>query len=183
MTEIDNFNDIDGLAALIQACDVIVTVSNTTAHLAAALGKPVLIMLPFSPGLLCIGTLSAPIARGIPARGYSGKTRLAIDPRCPTRQPGFRRTVVRDVGTPALRLDQISFDDRRVLYGARALVHHQPFVRPFDAEHPDLAVLDLHQPVGHVHDAPIVGGKDESGLVVAIALFHQLQDARAGFVI
>jgi len=50
--EIDNFNDIDGLAALIDACDIVVTVSNTTAHLAAALGKPVLVMLPFSPGLL-----------------------------------------------------------------------------------------------------------------------------------
>jgi tetratricopeptide (TPR) repeat protein len=51
LAEIDNFNDIDGLAALIDACDVIVTVSNTTAHLAAALGKPVLLMLPFSQGL------------------------------------------------------------------------------------------------------------------------------------
>lgn len=50
--EVDNFNDIDGLAALIGACDVIVTVSNTTAHLAAALGKPVLIILPSGPGLL-----------------------------------------------------------------------------------------------------------------------------------
>ncbi len=52
LEDIDNFNDIDGLAALIEACDVIVTVSNTTAHLAAAMGKPVLLMLPFSPGLL-----------------------------------------------------------------------------------------------------------------------------------
>ena len=52
VTEIDNFNDLDGLAALIEACDIIVTVSNTTAHLAAALGKPVLLMLPFSQGLL-----------------------------------------------------------------------------------------------------------------------------------
>jgi tetratricopeptide (TPR) repeat protein len=52
VAEIDNFSDIDGLAALIEACDIIVTVSNTTAHLAAALGKPVLVMLPFSPGLL-----------------------------------------------------------------------------------------------------------------------------------
>ena len=50
--EIDNFNDLDGLAALIEACDVILTVSNTTAHLAAAIGKPVLLMLPFSMGLL-----------------------------------------------------------------------------------------------------------------------------------
>lgn len=52
IAEIDNFNDIDGLAALIAACDVVVTVSNTTAHLAAALGKPTLVMLPFTTGLL-----------------------------------------------------------------------------------------------------------------------------------
>jgi tetratricopeptide (TPR) repeat protein len=43
---IDNFNDIDGLAALIAACDLVVTVSNTTAHLACALGKPTLVLLP-----------------------------------------------------------------------------------------------------------------------------------------
>lgn len=49
--EIDCFNDLDGLAALIDACDVILTVSNTTAHLAAALGRPVLLMLPYTTGL------------------------------------------------------------------------------------------------------------------------------------
>ena len=52
MPEIDNFNDLDGLAALISACDMVVTVSNTTAHLAAALGKPVIVLLSFSPSLL-----------------------------------------------------------------------------------------------------------------------------------
>lgn len=50
--EIDNHADIDGLAALIGACDVIVTVSNTTAHLASALGRKVFLLLPFSQGLL-----------------------------------------------------------------------------------------------------------------------------------
>jgi len=50
--EIDNFNDLDGLAALIEACDVVVTVSNTTAHLAGALGKPVYLILPNGSGLL-----------------------------------------------------------------------------------------------------------------------------------
>ena len=50
--EIDAFTDLDGLAALIEACDVIVTISNTTAHLAASLGRPVLLMLPHSQGLL-----------------------------------------------------------------------------------------------------------------------------------
>ena len=49
---IDRTNDIDGLAALIAACDLVVTVSNTTAHIAAALGKPVLVMLPYRIGKL-----------------------------------------------------------------------------------------------------------------------------------
>ena len=36
---VDNFNDLDGHAALIQACDFIVGCSNSSAHLAGALGK------------------------------------------------------------------------------------------------------------------------------------------------
>jgi len=47
---IDNLRDLDGLAALVEACDVIVTISNTTAHLAGALGKHVFLMLPRSVG-------------------------------------------------------------------------------------------------------------------------------------
>ena len=43
---VNNREDIDGLAALISACDVVVTISNTTAHLAGALSKPTLLMLP-----------------------------------------------------------------------------------------------------------------------------------------
>jgi tetratricopeptide (TPR) repeat protein len=43
---IDNKNDINELAALISACDIVITVSNSTAHLAAALGKPTLVLLP-----------------------------------------------------------------------------------------------------------------------------------------
>lgn len=50
LDEIDNTNDIDGLAALIEACDAVVTVSNTTAHLAGALGKPVWILVPHGQG-------------------------------------------------------------------------------------------------------------------------------------
>jgi tetratricopeptide (TPR) repeat protein len=45
LNDIDNKNDIDGLAALIEACDLVITVSNSTAHLAAALGKPTIILL------------------------------------------------------------------------------------------------------------------------------------------
>ena len=45
LDDIDNQNDIDGLAALIEACDIVITVSNSTAHLAAALGKPTIILL------------------------------------------------------------------------------------------------------------------------------------------
>ena len=38
LDDVDNTNDIEGLAALLSACDAVVTVSNTTAHLAGALG-------------------------------------------------------------------------------------------------------------------------------------------------
>jgi ADP-heptose:LPS heptosyltransferase/predicted negative regulator of RcsB-dependent stress response len=48
---IDNQNDIDGLAALISACDIVITISNVTAHIASALGKPTLGMLPKSTSL------------------------------------------------------------------------------------------------------------------------------------
>jgi tetratricopeptide (TPR) repeat protein len=47
LPDIDNTNDIDGLASLISACDLVVTVSNTTAHLAGALGAPTWVMVPF----------------------------------------------------------------------------------------------------------------------------------------
>jgi tetratricopeptide (TPR) repeat protein len=46
IAEIDNTQDIDGLAALITACDLVVTVSNTTAHLAGALGRTTWVMVP-----------------------------------------------------------------------------------------------------------------------------------------
>jgi tetratricopeptide (TPR) repeat protein len=47
LEDVDNTNDIDALAALITACDLVVTVSNTTAHLAGALGKPTIVFVPF----------------------------------------------------------------------------------------------------------------------------------------
>ena len=42
-------NDMDELAALIDALDLVVTVSNTTVHVAGAIGKSVLVMAPFVP--------------------------------------------------------------------------------------------------------------------------------------
>jgi Tfp pilus assembly protein PilF len=50
LAELDLRQDIDGLAALIAACDVVVTVSNSTAHLAGALGVPVWVMVPGGHG-------------------------------------------------------------------------------------------------------------------------------------
>ena len=43
---VDLFNDIDGLAALAAACDVVVTSSSVTAHIAGALGKKGWVLLP-----------------------------------------------------------------------------------------------------------------------------------------
>jgi tetratricopeptide (TPR) repeat protein len=48
--EIDNFSNIDGLLSVIKSCDVVVTVSNVTAHLAGAVGKKTFLLLPFSRG-------------------------------------------------------------------------------------------------------------------------------------
>jgi tetratricopeptide (TPR) repeat protein len=47
--DVDNMNDIDGLASLIMACDQIVSTTNATVHLAGALGAKVTALLPFSP--------------------------------------------------------------------------------------------------------------------------------------
>lgn len=47
--ELDLRNDFDGTAALVDALDVIVTVDTSMAHLAGALGKPVLLLLPSAP--------------------------------------------------------------------------------------------------------------------------------------
>ena len=44
---VDNYKDIDGLAHLIDACDVVVSVDNSTAHLAGAIGKETHLILPF----------------------------------------------------------------------------------------------------------------------------------------
>jgi len=48
--EIDNFNDIDSLTSLINACDFVITSSNLTAHLAGAIGKKTFLITPKSFG-------------------------------------------------------------------------------------------------------------------------------------
>ena len=44
---IDLTNNIDSLASIINNCDLIITIDNSTAHLASSLGKPVWILLPY----------------------------------------------------------------------------------------------------------------------------------------
>ena len=48
INEIDNYNDIDDLAALINCLDLVITIQNTTAHLSAALGKKTWVMLAYN---------------------------------------------------------------------------------------------------------------------------------------
>ena len=42
---IDNFNDIEGLCSIIEACDFIISCSNTNAHLSGALSKKTYLLL------------------------------------------------------------------------------------------------------------------------------------------
>ena len=48
INEIDNYNNIDDLAALINCLDLVITIQNTTAHLSGALGKNTWVMLTFN---------------------------------------------------------------------------------------------------------------------------------------
>jgi ADP-heptose:LPS heptosyltransferase len=50
LADVDNTNDLDALTSLIKACDIVVTVSNTTAHLAGALGKETYVLVPSGRG-------------------------------------------------------------------------------------------------------------------------------------
>ncbi len=47
---LDVYNDIDGLLSLIDACDLVITTSNVTAHLAGAIGKKGCVIVPFAKG-------------------------------------------------------------------------------------------------------------------------------------
>lgn len=44
--EVDLYDDIEGLKSIIDACDIVITTSNTTAHLAGMSGKETLLFLP-----------------------------------------------------------------------------------------------------------------------------------------
>ena len=50
INEIDNYNNLEGLTSLIDACDYIVTISNATAHIAGALHKETYLLLPYAFG-------------------------------------------------------------------------------------------------------------------------------------
>jgi tetratricopeptide (TPR) repeat protein len=47
--EVDQLSNMDLFAAQIAAMDLVITIDNSTAHLAAALGDPVWVLLPFAP--------------------------------------------------------------------------------------------------------------------------------------
>jgi len=48
-TDVDNYEELDRLAALISACDVVISIDNSTVHLSAAQGKPTWVLLPVMP--------------------------------------------------------------------------------------------------------------------------------------
>ena len=50
--DINLFDDIESVASIIQSCDIVITCSNSTAHLAGALGKDTYLLIPFSRGKL-----------------------------------------------------------------------------------------------------------------------------------
>jgi hypothetical protein len=52
LPDLDLMEDLDGVAALCAACDLIVTVSNVTAHIAGAVGVPVWLIAPKGNGRL-----------------------------------------------------------------------------------------------------------------------------------
>jgi tetratricopeptide (TPR) repeat protein len=50
LDDVDLYEDVDGALSIIAACDIVVTSSNSTAHLAGALGKETLLLVPYSAG-------------------------------------------------------------------------------------------------------------------------------------
>ena len=52
LQDLDTYHDIEGMMALIDACDWIVTASNVTAHMAGALGKTAVVLVPQGKGTI-----------------------------------------------------------------------------------------------------------------------------------
>jgi tetratricopeptide (TPR) repeat protein len=52
LPDLDLHDDLEGLAALCAACDLVITASNVTVHVAGALGRPVWLMVPKGNGRL-----------------------------------------------------------------------------------------------------------------------------------
>jgi len=48
--EIDLYNNLEDLAMLVARCDIVISISNTVAHLSGAMGKEVLLLTPYSKG-------------------------------------------------------------------------------------------------------------------------------------
>lgn len=48
-SSINLWEDVDGMAALIELCDLVVSIDNSTVHLAGGLNKPCHVLLPFVP--------------------------------------------------------------------------------------------------------------------------------------
>jgi len=49
LDSVNKYDDIDGLAAIIEACDMVISIDNTIVHLAGALGKDTHLLLPYVP--------------------------------------------------------------------------------------------------------------------------------------
>lgn len=50
--EVDLYDDLRGLLELIHNCDIVITTSNTTAHMVGAMGKEAILLIPYSYGSL-----------------------------------------------------------------------------------------------------------------------------------
>jgi hypothetical protein len=64
---LDVYNDIDGLLALIDACDIVITTSNLTAHLVGSIGKRACVLIPYSKGRIWYWHLDDPYSFWYPS--------------------------------------------------------------------------------------------------------------------
>jgi ADP-heptose:LPS heptosyltransferase len=88
---VDQLVDMDRFAAQVASIDLVITIDNSTAHLAGALGVPVWVLLPFAPRLaLAAGSQRqslVPIDASVPAQARRLALRRAGDPqRAPVRE-------------------------------------------------------------------------------------------------